>query len=91
MDFGIDSAHAQHHHRPDLGVAAKADDDLGDSRFHALQQCAADAGSGVLTLRRRDHCRNRRSRLLVSRAAQPDAADVGLVRDVGREDLHRRG
>ena len=80
-------ARAHHHHRPEHRVAPHAQDAL-DPADHRRDEGATNPGVRIVGPRARDE-RVVLGRGIVHRDAESDAARLGLVLDVGREDLHR--
>ena len=88
-DLDEDAAETDHDHRPELRIAIAADDHLAAGRDHLLDEPAVDPGSGNSGL-----CRHRVDGLGDGPRRpdiQRDAADVGLVQDLTRDDLDHEG
>ena len=85
--FNEHSAQTNHHHRTELGIARDACEQFQSRRRHGLHRDAFESRVGSLL---REICANPREGLAhfeLRSQAQRDAADVALVRDIGRKHL----
>ena len=89
QDLNMDATEPDHQHRPEIGVAADAENDVAAAPRHRLYEDAVDLGAGM----GRPCARQYRAVAVAHRGlaadAENDRAGLGLVQDVGRLHLQR--
>ena len=71
---------------PDIAVDAIADQNLAEPRDHRLHQHASTRAPGVRSATLARICSDRGEQRVAVGDAEHDAADIGLVRDLGGEE-----
>lgn len=84
--FHVDSALAEHHHRPELRITEGADHGLYAARHHGRQEHARCRCAGRARAR---HEPGERVGGGLRRDVENDAASLALVEQLGGDDLHR--
>ncbi len=90
-DFNRDAALAEQDHGPEEHVVGDADHQFERARlrYHFLDDEAVESRLGPCRLYPRRHRRRRAPHSFRRREAERDAADIALMRDVGRINLER--
>ena len=89
--FDVDATQAEHDERPEGRIALDADDHLLPAADHLLHLDAADVCAGMRGVRPLQDRRKACPHPLLVLDAHDDPADVGLVQDVGADDLQDDG
>src|SRR4030067_59758 len=86
----VDPPEPEHEKGAELGVPAHAEDQLPSSRHHLLHGYTRDPGAGRHPARGGGDLQKSPGDVLRGTEVQADASHFRLVKDLGRNDLHRR-